>query len=281
MRAGIHGSINVGAVIVHRILGSAAVLLILTTLQVRSQSLDQPKADSMTDSNPKQLSWDVVSVKPHKAADGVSSWMRTGPAGFSADVTVRSLVMTAYNLIMLEQISGLPGWAENENYEVQGKLDSESTEAFKKLSRNNQASQRSLLMQALLADRFKLRLHHDLRELPVYNLVIARSGLKMKEASSSKDESWSMGLGSITSKGMPIASLVASLSNPVGRMIIDKTGLTGKYEINLTFSWNDEPGDASPSIFTALQDELGLRLEPAKAPVDVVVIDHLERPSEN
>ena len=264
-----------------RVLGSAAVLLILTTLQARSQSLDQTMADSRADSNPKQFAWDVVSVKPHKAADGVSSWMRTGPAGFSADVTVRSLVMTAYNLIMLDQISGLPGWAENENYEVQGKLDSESTEAFKKLAPADQASQRCLLMQALLADRFKLRVHHDRRELPVYNLVIARSGLKMKEASSSKAQSWSMGLGTLTGKGMPIASLIASLSNHVGRMIIDKTGLTGNYEVNLTFSWNDEPGDASPSIFTALQDELGLKLEPAKAPVDVVVIDHLERPSEN
>jgi uncharacterized protein (TIGR03435 family) len=150
-----------------------------------------------------------------------------------------------------------------------------------KLPPADQASQRSLLMQTLLADRFKLRIHHDLKELPVYNLVIAKSGLKMKEASSSKAQSWSMGLGSITSKGMPIASLAASLSNHVGRMIIDKTGLTGNYEINLTFSWNDEPGDATPSIFTALQDQLGLKLEPAKAPVDSVVIDHIERPSEN
>jgi uncharacterized protein (TIGR03435 family) len=270
-----------GVVIVHRVLGSAAVFLLLTALQARSQSLDQPKADSKADSNPKQLSWDVVSVKPHKAADGVSSWMRTGPGGFSADVTVRSLVMTAYNLIMLEQISGLPGWAENENFEVQGKLDPENTEAFKKLPSADQSSQRSMLMQALLADRFKLKVHHDLKELPVYNLVIARSGLKMKEASSSQAQSWSMGLGILTGKGMPIASLIGSLSNQVGRMIIDKTGLTGNYEVNLTFSWNDQPDDATPSIFTALQDQLGLKLEPAKAPVDLVVIDHIERPSEN
>ena len=140
--------------------------------------------------------------------------MRTTPDGFSADVTVRSLVMSAYNLIMLDQISGLPSWAESENFNVEGKLDSEAAAAFKMLSRNDQASQRCLMMQSLLADRFKLRLHHDLRELPVYNLVIARNGLKMKEASPLQDYSWSMGLGNITSKGMPIASLVASLSNP-------------------------------------------------------------------
>jgi uncharacterized protein (TIGR03435 family) len=80
---------------------------------------------------------------------------------------------------------------------------------------------------------------------------------------------------------MDLAALIASLSNPAGRKIIDKTGLTGKYQVDLTWAWNDDPNAAGPSLFSALQDQLGLKLEPAKAPVDVVVIDHLERPSEN
>jgi uncharacterized protein (TIGR03435 family) len=68
---------------------------------------------------------------------------------------------------------------------------------------------------------------------------------------------------------------------PTGRLILDKTGLTSNYEVNLTWAWNDDPTSTSPSLFSALQYQLGLKLEPAKAPVDVVVIDHLERPSEN
>jgi uncharacterized protein (TIGR03435 family) len=259
-----------------RILPCVAILLVFTTTAALSQAPDPPKSDPVS----KPLPWDVVSVKPHKVGDDVGSWMRTTPAGFSAIVAVRSLIMTANNLIMLDQVSGLPGWAENENFDVEGKMDAEAAEAFKKLSRNDQAYQRRLMMQTLLADRFKLKVHHDLRELPVYNLLIAKNGVKMKEASQAEDYSWSMGLGRITSKGMPIASLAVCLSNPVGRMIVDKTGLTGKYEIDLTWAWNDDPasGDSGPSLFTALQ---GLRLEPAKAPIDVVVIDHIERPSEN
>jgi len=89
-------------------------------------------------------------------------------------------------------------------------------------------------------------------------------------------------LSSRISKGT-IEIPAMSLSGTVGRVIIDKTGLTGQYDIELTWAWRDDPGsgETGPSIFTALQEQLGLKLEPAKAPVDVVVIDHIERPSEN
>ncbi|MGA8742193.1 MAG: TIGR03435 family protein [Terracidiphilus sp.] len=261
----------------------ASILVVSAIPSVSAQTTQPPKSATPSGKpSPLPASYDVVSVKPHKTDDpGVVSWMRTTPTGFSANVSACSLIMSAYNLIMLDQISGLPGWAENENFDVEGKLDAEAAEAFEKLSRNDEASQRRLMMQAILADRFGLRIRRELRGLPVYNLVIAKSGLKMKEASPLQDYPWSMGLGSITSKGMPIASLAASLSNPAGRMVIDKTGLTGRYEINLAWSWNDEPGNSGPSLFTALQEQLGLKLEPAKAPIDVVVIDHIERPSEN
>ena len=80
---------------------------------------------------------------------------------------------------------------------------------------------------------------------------------------------------------MSIAFLCASLSHSAGRLIIDKTGLTGNYEINLTWAWNDDPNSTAPSLFSALEEQLGLKLESAKAPLDVVVIDHIERPTEN
>ncbi len=260
-------------------------ILVVSAISSISAQTTQPPESALPSGKPSPppTAYDIVSVKPHKDDPTVGSWWRTTPTGVSANVSVRSLIMSAYNLIMLDQISGLPDWAEREDFDVEGKLDADTAEVFGKLSRSDQTKQRQLMMQELLADRFKLRVRFETKDLPVYNLVVAKGGVKMKEAPLSEHSGYSMGMGRINSKDMEVAALVASLSNPVGRKIIDKTGLTGKYEVDLSWAWNDEPGsgDSGPSIFTALQEQLGLKLEPAKAPVDVVVIDHIERPSEN
>jgi uncharacterized protein (TIGR03435 family) len=272
------------------ILTLAAILQVGAIPCISAQTTQPPESATPSGKpSPLPAAYDVVSVKPHKADDpAVGSRWRTAPTGFSANVSVRSLIMSAYNLIMLDQISGLPDWAERENFDVEGKLDADTAEVFGKLSRSDQTRQRQLMMQDLLADRFRLRVRLETKDLPVYNLVVAKNGLKMKESPPSENSGYSMGMdsmgmGRINSKAMEVAALVASLSNPVGRKIIDKTSLTGKYEVNLTWAWNDEPGsgDNGPSIFTALQEQLGLKLESARAPIDVVVIDHIERPSEN
>jgi uncharacterized protein (TIGR03435 family) len=266
-------------------LSVAAILLVVSLASMRPQTLQPPQsAVPSAKTSPLPAAYDIVSVKAHKVDDpGVGSWWRDTPTGFSANVSVRSLIMSAYNLIMLDQLSGLPDRAERENFDVEGKFDADTADAFAKLSRSDQTRQRQLMLQALLADRFKLRVHIETNNLPVYILVVAKDGPKMKQEPPSENSGYSMGLGGISSKGMEVSGLVISLSNPVGRKIIDKTGLTGKYEVNLNWASNDDPrsGDTGPSIFTALQEQLGLKLEPAKAPIDVVVIDHLERPSEN
>lgn len=262
-----------------------AILLVVSLSSASAQTSQPPQSTiSSARTSPLPAAYDVVSVKPHKADDdGVGSWWRTTPTGFAANGSVRGLIMSAYSLIMLDQLSGLPDWAERENFDVEGKLDSDTAEVFAKLSSSDQTRQRQLMLEALLADRFKLRVHIDTKDLPVYNLVVAKNGLKMKEAPASENNGYSMGMGQINSKGMEVSGLVISLSNLVGRKIIDRTGLTGRYEVKLTWAWNDDPGsgDSGASIFTALQEQLGLKLEPAKAPIDIVVIDHIERPSEN
>jgi len=226
--------------------------------------------------------YDVVSVRPHKADNsGVASYWRTSKSGFSADVPVWSLITDAYNVMMEDQVSGLPDWARTENFDIEAKLDPENVEAVNTLSGEEGRNESALLMKALLEDRFKLKAHVEVKELPVYNLVIAKSGLKMKEAVPGEPSRYSMGMGNIRGKAMAIPSLVASLSHPAGRLIIDKTGLTGKYQMELTWAWEDDPNATGPSLFTALEEQLGLKLAPAKAPLDVVVIDHIERPSEN
>lgn len=259
----------------------ASVILLGLAISPISAQTTQPSGSANPPGNslPLPTAYDIVSVKPHKDDPAVGSWWRTTATGFSANVNVRGLIMSAYNLIMLDQISGLPDWAETESFDIEGKLDADTAEAFSKLSPAVQNKQRQRMMESLLADRFKLKVRVEMKDLPVYDLVVAKNGLKMKVAP--ENSGYSMGVGRINSKGMEIGALVASLSNPAGRKIIDKTGLTGNYQVDLTWAWDDDPNATGPSLFTALQDQLGLKLDPAKAPVDVVFIDHIERPSEN
>ena len=165
------------------------------------------------------------------------------------------------------------------------------------------------MFQALLADRFKLKVHPETREQPVYALVIAKNGPKLTEAKSGdtypngiKDAfDGHTGPGVVNSskhriagQAIPISTLVMILTQTVDRTVMDKTALTGKYDLKL--DWTPEtaastspgtdsavppPDDSGPSIFTAIQDQLGLKLEPAKAQVEVLVIDHVEQPSPN
>jgi uncharacterized protein (TIGR03435 family) len=247
-----------------------------------SQAVPTENATSLRSSAALPTAYDVISVRPHKEDDSqVGSYWRSAPSGFSANVPVYSLITSAYNVMMDNQISGLADWARTENFDIQAKLDPQNAEATAKLRGDDLKKENALLIQALLADRFKMKAHIELKDRPVYNLVIARGGLKMKEAAPNQPFGYRMGLGNITGQSVLVASLVGSLSHPAGRLIIDKTGLTGKYQVDLTWAWEDDPNATGPSLFTALQEQLGLKLEPARAPVEVVVIDRLERPSEN
>jgi uncharacterized protein (TIGR03435 family) len=197
------------------------------------------------------------------------------------------------------QIAG-PAWISNEKFDIEAKVESR---ASTKLT--------LLMLQSLLADRFKLRMHREKKESAVYALVIARSGLKMK---ASQDQTlWAgdypdgspdgrpvtgggpteLAPGRFRGGGIPMTMFVNLLSGPLGRSVINKTGLTGRYDIDLRCAPGSgqapfyeadqaQPPDAStPSLFTAIQEELGLRLVSTRAPVEVLVIDHIERPSEN
>jgi uncharacterized protein (TIGR03435 family) len=153
-----------------------------------------------------------------------------------------------------------------------------------------------LMLQALLADRFQLRIHHANKELPVFNLVLAKNGPKLKENVTDAKVSMAMRDGRlfrIRAVHAPLRNLVDELSNPnhgAGRPVFDKTGLTGFYDFEIDWAPNDlasagpdglPSGAAGQSVFAALQERLGLRLEPATVPFDTVVIDHAEKPDAN
>lgn len=193
---------------------------------------------------------------------------------------------------MDDQLEGLPAWAKSDRYAVDAKMDDETIAAFKKLPPVQRWPAMQTMLQAVLADRFQLKLHKVTRELPVYDLVVARGGLKIQPTPEGKDHGYSMGMGKLTGNGVELDSLAFSLSNEVGRIIVNKTGLTGGYSMDLKWQpdsmaagavsgGSSAAGDALPDLFTALEEQAGLKLEPAKGPADVYVIDHVEKPSEN
>jgi uncharacterized protein (TIGR03435 family) len=241
------------------------------------------------------VSFDVISVKPNKSSLGAYGLVTTEftADGFrGANVPVHSLLLQAYGLHEGEVI-GEPAWASSEVFDIEAKVAGPDVAAFSKLD----SDQRQAMLQQVLAERFKLAAHRETRELPVYALSVAKGGPKLKEsaidpsvpASARRGGGIRMSMGMISANECTIPYFLSMLSRQLGRTILDRTGLTGNYDF--TLRWMPDNGtsassdgaqaDALPSIFTALQEQLGLKLESTKAPASVLVIDHLERPSQN
>lgn len=244
---------------------------------LQSQTIATPQPDSANTS-----SYEVVSIRPDHSGIGVAVY-KYSPNGLdSINLPLRSLLADAYGIPFENQISGLPGWANSEHFDVQARVDARTAEAWKKLSTKQIAAQQQPMLQSLLAVRCQLKAHLETRETPVYDLVIARRGLKMKEAPAEDRSGGMIRDGSFTGKATPIELLVANLTAWSGRLVIDKTGLAGKrFDFELEWAPDTTAANAGPSIFTALDEQLGLKLVPSKAPVQVLVIDHIERPSPN
>jgi len=249
--------------------------------------------------------FDAASVKPnpslalrHVILPPVGGHLSTRNASLSL------LIQTAYAVPSF-QISGGPDWMNSAGFDVDAKAEG-----------NPSRSQVWLMLQSLLEDRFKLQIHRETKELPVYALTTAKSGLKMPAAS----EGDCTNLGTLPSpdgkaehpltgpcgdlmvgayqpgmflrgRQVPVAEFTRVLSGILGRPVIDKTGLAGKFDLNLDFSYDDltvgipKPAQSAdninPSILVAMQQQLGLKLESTRGPVEILVIDHAERPSGN
>ena len=255
---------------------AAALFLVVCIFPAHPQTPDPPKSDSEA----KPLTWDVVSIKPHKQLDsGGSMYVRDDGIDIN-NLTIHSLIWGAFDVRSQDQFSGWPDWANSDHFDVRAKLTAEDAERWHKMHGEEGEREFQQLMRQILDDRFALKAHIEKRELPVYELVVAKQGSKLKQSLPHTGGISNYGPGKISAKRTPITSLIVNLSATVGRVVIDKTGLTGEYDFELTWATDSQP-DAGPSIFTALQEQLGLKLQSAKAPVDVVVIDHIERPSAN
>lgn len=250
-----------------------------------------PSAASNACSSVPQAEFDVASVKPSKIPPDSSVDNGTVDSVASSG-TVKSLIESAYGLHDF-QVSGGPNWINTTTWDVIAKVDQPPAN-WSKLTKNERRTIRNRRLQAVLVQRFSLRCHFESKELPVYNLVLAKGGSKLKQtppdAPGKGTLNWN-GQGSknrMDGTGVALRALVAELSLALGRTVIDKTGLTGVYDLSLTWSSTDSTAQPAvvdpslgPAIFTAVEEQLGLRLEPAKGPVPILVIDHIERPSEN
>lgn len=204
------------------------------------------------------------------------------------------VIMYLYNSDHPAKTQGLPDWTRSERYDIVAKVTGPDVSEYLKLTQ----AQRKLMLQKMLEDRFKLQIHRESKPTPVYELVIAKSGLKMQPAKPDDIPAngrtvFFSGRDALSGKGATSQDLAFALSDSgMDRQVLDKTGLTGKYTFTLRFTMNQEadaaaqetassPNASAPSIFTALQEQLGLKLQPANAPVEYLVVDHVERPSEN
>jgi uncharacterized protein (TIGR03435 family) len=199
-----------------------------------------------------------------------------------------------------QRIVGGPKWIVSGKFDIEAKCDDETARAFGKMPLKEQLRAEQSMVQVLLADRFKLRTHHEMRRLAVYALVEEKNGLKIKPSTKAGDEdlgSAERSPGNWKGDGVTMEQLASNLSalpEVGGRIVTDKTGLKGRFDF--TLKWTPDPtmgamppgpdsgvksDSSAPSLLTALQEQLGLKLEMAKEPVDVIVIDSAELPTPN
>ena len=252
----------------------------------------------------KTPSYEVVSVKPNKLGSNNVRISSSSGRYMATNVSVKMLLQSAYDLKMQDQISGSLGPLADARFDIEAKMDEETVEAQKKLAAKDAADQRQRMMQTLLADRFQLKLHHETKELPMYALVVAKGGSKLKQAD--PNDTYANGIkgpdgishggmmmtgrGTLTAQAVEMESLARQIGQMLGRIVQDKTGLTGKFDMQLKWTPDDMrsaasadngAADTGPTIYTALQEQMGLKLESTKGSVDTIVIDHVEIPSEN
>jgi bla regulator protein blaR1 len=281
------------------------------------QAPEPTKTDSPSpDVFPDVPKYEVATIKPSDGTSEGRIMMRLMPDGAKFEgVPVEMLLREGFR-VEPDRIIGAPGWVKTKRYDVQAKVSPEDAAKVDKLS----GEQRRSMLVPLLVGRFNLKYHHETRELPSYSLVIAKGGPKLK-ASEAADTAPNpkpdpkpgdpagngpprrgmmrfMGFGHLESEGTTTEMLARALSQQLGRTVADKTGLTGNYDYTLQWTPDDAPppmaggqggpphndngSDAvGPSLFTALQEQLGLKLESSKGKVDVIVIDHIDMPSEN
>jgi uncharacterized protein (TIGR03435 family) len=268
--------------------------------------------------------FEVASVRQDTSGSGNTSISYQNDSYRAENVTLRNLIMNAWQMRSESQLKGGPDQLLNEHFDINAKVSEDDRSRMAKLSREDRSRQNDLILQSMLIDRFGLKVHYETKELPVFALVVTKGGPKFHAAAPdpppdnaksaappapgdtpapSHHSGTSMHIDNkgaeLDATDTPVESLarmIAFQSETEGRPVIDKTGLTGNFDYSLKWTpdsmaasakatdnaaTSSDTGASGPSLFTALQDQLGLKLEPEKAPVEILVIDHVEQPSAN
>ena len=222
----------------------------------------------------KRPEFDVVSIKPTKPIGGGAIPIgRSGNPGSVTllGVTAKQVVARAYSLRGY-QISG-PAWIDQERYDVAARVGRPASDA-----------EQRLMLQSMLADRFQLTAHMETRVLPAYELVVGKNGPRLHVAT--PDEIGSRvfpNAPGVRARQISMQRLAELLSTKLDRPVVDSTGISGVFDIELTWTPDTAPPDADlgPSVFTAIQEQLGLKLQAHKLPIEVLVIDTISKPTAN
>jgi uncharacterized protein (TIGR03435 family) len=246
---------------------------------------------SLGQASPKPV-FEVAAIKRSEKLDsGGTLGLLPGGRFRAINWDARALIGVAYrtNLsrnLSREQIIGGPDWMSSERYDITAKINADLAASMDRPDRDPALMPK--LVQSLLEDRFKLKMHYEKREMPVYALVVARRdgalGPQMHPSTTDCEKErpkcrLQFLTGHYTFGSATLDTLATSLSGPAGRFVLERTGLSGKFDLEL--EWAEEAGSDRPSIFAAVQEQLGLKLESTREPMDVVVIDHIERPTED
>jgi uncharacterized protein (TIGR03435 family) len=248
------------------------------------------------------FTFDVATIRENPPSDSYTMMGSSPPRSskFSnTSITAKNLITLAYGLNYY-QTSGGPDWLDRARFNIQAKSDPAVDEAMSKLTKEQASLEKRHMLQTLLADRFKLKVHQETKDLPAFALVIAKSGLKMQEAKPAPPNPdgttpklpafYQKGDGrrgyQFIADGAAMPALIEALAGQFAATIVDKTGLTATYDFTLQYNGTVSPHEMEgvepwPPLTTAIQDQLGLKLEPTKAPTQILVIDHIERPTEN
>jgi uncharacterized protein (TIGR03435 family) len=249
-------------------------------------------------------SYELVSIHKTKDANAQQRNNET-PDGLSEEGTsLRSMIGEAYGF-SLGQLSdqllvGAPAWAKTQLFDVQAKVDSSDVEKMKALAKadtmmaevrqiaSRTPTYRMVMLQRLLEDRFKLKLHYEKREMALYEMTVAKGGVRMKVAHPKDPEHGSMEMsnGKLEGDNVPMSFIPVMFQLELEKPVVDKSETGGNYDFELHWSRMGDEADngtdeVAPSLFTAVQEQMGLKLRAGKGPVWVIVVDHAEMPSEN
>ncbi len=264
----------------------AAGSLLLVSLFLPRLSAQAQSSKETTEQLPH---FEVAAIKPSNPENQNHNWSGSTDRILIENYTLRLLIRSAYGLKTEAQILGGPDWIDKQSFDINAKIDDAEIAKMAKMDRVTRQRERNEMLQSLLIERFALKARLDHRTMPVYALVVAKSGARLtptSPATAAKGHSISTNNGRMTASAISMDSFAEDLayqSETGGRMVLNRTGLTGEYDFKL--DWAEDNGDSTAAdpaltgLFTALQEQLGLKLQSEKGSVDVVIVESATRPA--